>query len=145
MKDNKTKDRFIELRAQGLPFVKIAAEIGVSKTTLVNWEREFEEEIDNLRAVELEALYDKYHLSARKKVEYFGDILNRIQGELETRDLSTIPTEKLFAMYAHFFREAERALPALTFRSDDEVKISKGKRVPSSTDLLLAGFASSRL
>ena len=87
MKDNETKTRFMELRAQGLPLKKIAAEIKVSKTTLINWDRDFKGEIDNLRAVELEAMYDKYDLSTRKKVEFFGDILSRIQRELETRDL----------------------------------------------------------
>ena len=129
MKDNKTKDRFIELRAQGLPLAKIAAKIGASKTTLVNWEREFKEEVDNLRAMELEALYDQYYLSTRKKVEFFGDTLGRIQLELETRNLSDIPTEKLFAMYAHFYREAERALPELMFRTDEEIKTAKTLRL----------------
>ena len=122
MKNNETKDRFIELRSQGLPFAKIAAELNVSKTALINWEHDFKEEIDNLRAIELEAMYDKYYLSVRKKVEFFGDVLARIQGELETRDLSSISTEKLFAMYAHFYREAERTLPELKFRTDDEIK-----------------------
>ena len=87
MKDLKTKERFIELRGQGLPLATIAAEIDVSKPTLINWERDFRQEIDNLKAVELEAMYDKYYLSVRKKVEFFGDVLRRIQGELETRDL----------------------------------------------------------
>ena len=32
MKDNETKERFLELRAKGLPLAKIAAEIKVSKT-----------------------------------------------------------------------------------------------------------------
>jgi len=110
MKNAETKDRFIQLRGQGLPLAKIASEINVSKTTLINWERDFREEIDNLQAMELEAMCDKYYLSVRKKVEFFGDVLNRIRGELETRDLSTIPTDKLFAMYAHFYHEAQRSL-----------------------------------
>jgi transcriptional regulator with XRE-family HTH domain len=138
MKDNETKARFMELRAQGLPLARIAAEIKVSKTTLVNWEGDLKEQIDNLRAMELEAMYDKYHLSTRKKVEFFGDILSRIQRELETRELSEIPTEKLFAMYAHFYREAQHALPELTFRNDDEVKVAKAMRLPSSADTFLA-------
>jgi transcriptional regulator with XRE-family HTH domain len=138
MKDKETKVRFIELRGQGLPLMRIADEIGVSKTTLVNWEQELKEQIDNLRALELEALYDKYYLSVRKKVEFFGDVLSRIQGELETRDLSTIPTDKLFAMYAHFYQEAQRTLPELTFRSEDEVKIARSKRPPSSIDVMLS-------
>jgi transcriptional regulator with XRE-family HTH domain len=138
MKDNETKERFLELRAKGLPLAKIAAEIKVSKTTLVNWEGDLKEQIDNLRAMELEAMYDKYHLSTRKKVEFFGDILSRIQRELETRELSEIPTEKLFAMYAHFYREAQHALPELTFRNDDEVKVAKAMRLPSSLETELA-------
>ncbi|MGZ4853372.1 MAG: hypothetical protein ACXV3D_09335 [Halobacteriota archaeon] len=137
MKDTQTKERFMELRGQGLPLAKIAAEIGVSKTTLINWDRDLKEKIDNLRAVELEALYDKFYLSTLKQVEFFGDILNRIQRELETRDLSELPTEKLFAMYAHFYREAQHALPELMFRSDDEVKIARSKRLPDSVDVML--------
>lgn len=129
MKDIKTKERFIELRGQGLPLARIAVEINVSKPTLINWEHDFKEEIDNLQAVELEAMYDKYYLSVRKKVEFFGDVLNRIQGELETRDLSTIPTEKLFAMYAHFYQEAQRALPDITFKDEGEVHSSKSDRL----------------
>ena len=140
MKDSETKARFIELRGQGLPLKRIADEIGVSKTTLVNWEQDLKEQIDNLRAMELEALYDKYYLSTRKKVEFFGDVLSRIQGELETRDLSTIPTEKLFAMYAHFYREAQHALPELTFRNDDEITIARSYRLPSDSAMLRAGL-----
>jgi len=36
MKDDETK-RFMEGAGAGLPLVKIAAEIKVSKTTLINW------------------------------------------------------------------------------------------------------------
>jgi hypothetical protein len=62
-------------------------------------------------------MYDKYCLSTPKKVEFFGDVLSRIQRELETRDLLEIPTEKLFATYAHFYGEAQQhALPELTLR-----------------------------
>jgi len=70
----------------------------VSKTTLVNWQQDLKEQVDNVRAMELEVLYDRYYLLVRKKVEFFGDVLSRIQGELETRDLSTILTDKLFAI-----------------------------------------------
>jgi len=105
----------------------------VSKTALINWEQDFKEEIDNLRAIGLEAMYDKYYLSVRKRVEFFGDVLGRIKHELETRDLSSIPTEKLFAMYAHFYREAERTLPELKFYTDDEIQRDKALRESSQS------------
>ncbi len=41
MHTNETKDRFIELRAQGLSLAKIASDLGVSKRTLVDWNHEF--------------------------------------------------------------------------------------------------------
>jgi transcriptional regulator with XRE-family HTH domain len=142
MKDDETKERYLELRAQGLTLAAIAEKLSVSKTTLVNWQRNFEEEIDNLRALELEAMYDKYHLSTRKRVEFFGNTLSRIQCELETRELSEIPTEKLFAVYAHFYREAQHALPELAFRNDDEVKVARGRRLPSAYDVEYIGTRS---
>ena len=64
----------------------------------------------------------------RKKVELFGDVLSLIQGELETRELSTILTDS-FAVYAHIYREAQREWPVLTFRNDDEVRVAKGQRL----------------
>jgi hypothetical protein len=37
MKDQETVQKFIELRAQGSGFVRIAAELGVAKSTLTEW------------------------------------------------------------------------------------------------------------
>jgi transcriptional regulator with XRE-family HTH domain len=70
MKEYETKARFIELRGHGLPLKRIADEIGVSKTTLVNWEQDHKERVDNVQVMELEALDEKYYLSVRKKVEF---------------------------------------------------------------------------
>jgi transcriptional regulator with XRE-family HTH domain len=83
MKDNETKTRFMELRAQGLPLKKIAAEIKVSKTTLINWDRDFKGEIDNLRAVELEAMYDKYDLFYREAKHTLPEIAFRDEDEIK--------------------------------------------------------------
>ena len=52
--------------ARRWPFNKIADEIGVSKPTLINWERDLKESIDNLQAAELEAMYDKYYPSVQE-------------------------------------------------------------------------------
>jgi hypothetical protein len=50
MKDQETVQKFIELRAQGWSFVRIAAELGVAKSTLTEWSRKFRFEINNRRA-----------------------------------------------------------------------------------------------
>jgi len=39
MKDQQTKEKFIELRAKGLSFDKISRELRISKQTLINWSK----------------------------------------------------------------------------------------------------------
>lgn len=92
------KEQFIELRAKEVPYEQIAKEIGVSKPTLLKWGKELEVEIGNRRSFEMESLQEKYHVSKKKRVEFYGKQLDRLYGELEKRDLAEIPTEKLFDM-----------------------------------------------
>ena len=48
MKDQKLKEEFLVLRAQGLSFQKIARRLKVSKQTLIKWNNEFRYEISNI-------------------------------------------------------------------------------------------------
>jgi len=106
IKDNKTKARFIELRGQGLPLKSIyrwtwrkqndAGQLGTGSQGAGR---------QCSRDGAWGAVRQILPLS-RKKVEFFSDVLSRTRGELETQDLSTVLTDKLFAMYAHIYREA---------------------------------------
>ena len=58
METTELKERFIELRAKGWSFDKIAKETGKAKQTLIDWSKELQDEIGNRKALELEALYD---------------------------------------------------------------------------------------
>lgn len=92
------KERFIELRAKEVPYEQISQEIGVSKPTLLKWGKDLELEINNRRAIELEYLQHKHCVSKRKRLEFYGGQLERLYQELKKRNLSDIPTEKLFDM-----------------------------------------------
>lgn len=110
MEDLETKERFIELRAKGLSFDKIAQELKVSKQTLINWSKELSLEISNLRAVELETLQEKYYALKEKRIELFGEKLKVIKEELDKRDLKDVPTDKLFDLlmkYATSLKQEE--------------------------------------
>jgi transposase len=95
MKPDETKEQFIELRAKGLSFDNIAKELGVSKQTLINWSKELSLEVSNIKAIQLEALQEKYYILKEKRIELFGEKLKAINDELSKRDLSDIPTERL--------------------------------------------------
>jgi len=111
---NDKKNRFIELRGKGMSFDKISKEIGVSKPTLIKFNKELADKIEARKAIELEELQEKYFLSIRKKTELCGVRLVAVKAELDkrmeekgfsgfsTRDLLKFE-EKYLKMGKHFF------------------------------------------
>jgi hypothetical protein len=108
-------DRFIELRAQGWTFPRIAAELNVARSTLILWSHKHYHRIRNLRITELEALAESCKVSPRANLETVGDDLQRLRAEIAKRDLSDIPTARLFALVAHLRSEAARLNGPLHF------------------------------
>lgn len=115
MKDPATKEQFVELRAQGVSFAVIAERLGVAKSTLIAWSKEAENEIGNLRQIYAEALREKYRMGAERRVELFAKQLDAVEGELAKRDMTTVPTERLFDMLLKLGREIG-INPPMTFK-----------------------------
>ena len=92
------KSQFIELRAKGWSYVKIARKLKVSKNTLANWGAELEGEIASLKAMELEALYERSYMSKEARIRLLGSQLKEIQDELKKRGLEDVSTETLLDM-----------------------------------------------
>jgi len=94
------KQQFIELRAKGYSFQKIADQLSVSKPTLIGWSQEEQtsKDIHNQRTLYLDELQEKYAMTKRHRIAVFGDVLNRAKVELDKRDLSDMSTEKLVTM-----------------------------------------------
>lgn len=113
MKSTADKERFVELRASGLSYDAIAAQVNVSKPTLIAWGRELAKEVHNARAVRMDELFEKYAVAKAKRVEVFGQRLNGILSELDKRDLADVPTEgllKLALRYGEAMREEHEPL-----------------------------------
>jgi len=105
-----TKHRFIELRAKGYSFDKIALELNKAKQTLIDWNRELKEEIEIRKATELELIYESYFLLKKSRLQSLGDILLRIETEIGQRSLSTIPTDKLLDIYLKYSNQIKAEL-----------------------------------
>jgi len=125
MESSELKEKFILLRAKGYSFDRLAKELGKSKQTLVNWSKELEEEIANLKSMEIEALNERFYLSKQHKIQAFGEILDKIKTEMSARDFSDVPTDKLMDLFLKYYAllEAERIEPR--FRSSSEVREAK--------------------
>jgi hypothetical protein len=122
MKDLEIRERFMALRAQNKSYAAIERELGVTKKTLISWGKEHRERIANLQAIELEALQEEYGLTARARVARFGEELRRVTDELARRDLSTLPTWKLYDLLVKLNAQLKAEAPPPIVRSDDEVR-----------------------
>ena len=96
------KDAFIELRARGMSYESIACELGVGRQTLQSWSRDLQAEIKNASAVRMDALRAKHRLLQQHQVEVFGELLDKIKGELARRDLAEVPTYRLMDMFLKY-------------------------------------------
>jgi len=129
MESVNTKNKFIELRAQGWSFDKIAKELGKAKQTLIDWSKDLQSEIANRKALELEALYEKYYLLKEAKIKKYGNILSKITDELENRDYKNVPTGRLLELYLLYFERLTQEVVEPTFKSSQDIKEEEEDRI----------------
>jgi len=122
METSNIKERFIELRAQGWSFDKIAKDLGKAKQTLIDWSKDLQEEIANRKALELEALYEKYYLLKEVRLQTFGEMINKIKAEVAKRDLSDVPTEKLLELLLKYNSQVKEEIVEPIYKSSQEIK-----------------------
>lgn len=122
MGDLEVKEKFIELRAKGWTFDKIAKELHKRKATLIDWSKELESEIANRKAIELELLYEKHYLLKEQRIEKLGNLLNKIINEIENRNLKDIPTNKLFDLFLKYNKEIKEEMIEPVYKSTMEIE-----------------------
>jgi hypothetical protein len=120
------KEKFIELRAGGMSFTKIASTIGVSKPTLIKWNLEFSKEIENRRFLEAEEILEQYQLMHIARLKTFGEILAKALQELQNRDLEMVSTKDLIALVNSFEGKLMRDGAAVKYATDQHVPIHIG-------------------
>ena len=117
MHDEKTVQRFIELRAEGRPYARIATELNVSKPTLIAWSRKHQFQIQNLKAVEMEALACRWLSTVTERVNTLGEQLHRIQAELANRDVKDLTTAQLYSLARSLRGQIEQVTGPVQFTS----------------------------
>ena len=95
MNDIETKLACFKLRAQGKSLATIADTVGVRRQTVANWLKQYQEEVENLRQIELDALREACWMTTQARIERLSARLEHITAELDKRDFSEVPTAKL--------------------------------------------------
>ena len=126
--------KFVELRARGYSYDKIAEETGISKPTLLKWSTDYSRELKEAEHFEMNSLLSQYGVLRQSRVEAFSSMLGKALQELKKRaeqnDYSEIPTDKLLKLTLEFERRVEREAEekkfdngALGYFKEEEVEV----------------------
>jgi hypothetical protein len=118
------RQKFVERRAQGWSLVHIASELGVAKSTLIEWSRRLRFEIQNQCALELDDLQNRLLGPRQHRASALAEQLAAIENELRKRDLSQVSTPRLYSLAAAFRRQIEQETGHIRF-------VSPTKDIPS--------------
>ena len=141
MNDTETKLRCFTLRAQGKSLATIADAVGVRRQTVANWITENQEEVENLKAMELDALREACWMTTKARIERLSARLEHITAELDKRDFSDVPTAKLLELELRTRTELAREFSKDSVRSQKELRDAKASRTapPIAPDLWSGG------
>jgi len=118
MENNGKVAKFIELRAQGNSFDKIAEEIGMSKQTLLNWNKKFEDDVQSLKGVEIRSLQEQFFATKEQRMKGLGEKIKAINAALDKKDFSDLGTDKLldyFIKYMYILKKESNEMDLSDF------------------------------
>ena len=105
---NDKQKKFLQLRADGLSFDKIAVEIKSSKPTLIQWSRLFKDELNDLKFQSLATLKEEYKYTVKAKFEQLLKHLQKINEAMENFDYSTATLKELQTVRNDIINQLER-------------------------------------
>jgi len=117
------RHRFIEMRAKGHSIRSAARDLGVSPTTLINWQTELDDEIARRKAIELESLYEENFMLKEHRIQFFGEQIETLRKELKNRDLSDLATERIFDLLLKYIDEARKDVVEPHFSNENGSKM----------------------
>ena len=97
-KTEKAKVEALRLRAEGTPIEEIVARTGLEPQEVVDAIAEAGSQIETLQGIKEEAALISFGVTKRERLKKLVALRNKVEEEMDKRDFSDIPTEKLPAM-----------------------------------------------
>ena len=98
MEMNKQQREFILLRADGISFDKIATQLKVSKASLIQWSKLFEDEIKEIQFEAFIKIKEHYIFTTQSRYKKLLEQLTIIDDGIKSADLSKATIKDLFTI-----------------------------------------------
>ncbi len=100
--------QFLILRADGMTFDKISVKLKVSKPTLVKWSKIYQDEIQDLRAMDLLELKEKYQYTQKKIYETLLKQIKKVEDAITNTDFSKLNIKDLMLIKTNILEKIEK-------------------------------------
>ena len=118
---NEKQKQFLQLRTlEGKSFQTISKEIDVPVETLEEWGANLIEEIVTVRTEEIDKIQEENDLRPFGQLRYMAEMYSRLREELNSRDFSGLPTDKLYHMLIDVEQRFNHLLNELSDDWEDE-------------------------
>ncbi|MDX4012676.1 helix-turn-helix domain-containing protein [Aliarcobacter skirrowii] len=101
MEPNNKQMEFITLRADGLSFDKIAKQLKISKATLIQWSKLFEDNIKELQFLAMVEIKKQFSHSIKSRYEVLLKQLDKIDNAILNADLTEESLKDLIQLQQH--------------------------------------------
>lgn len=118
-KSAELKEQFVTLRAEGWSYNRIAQELQVAKPTLLAWGKELAHQVSEAQFLRYEAIVEQFGLLKEQRLRTFGSLLQRLAKELEQRDLTEVPTDRLVKMLLSVYQQVAQERQGMSYDSGD--------------------------
>ena len=122
------KLKAIELRAEGLSYDKISRQLKIAKQTAVDIVRESVDQVETLKAIGVEALYEEKRIDCKGRIERLTALHERLEREIGERSLEDVPTDKLILLYLKVSEALKGELQPLPAKSTKEQERDRTSR-----------------
>jgi DNA-binding XRE family transcriptional regulator len=89
MSKSEIKEKFVELRVEGMTLEAIADSLEVSRQTLISLsnEHDIQETIGIANLIKYDGMFRTYEKNQNSKLEYFTSLNKKLDDEIRSRDL----------------------------------------------------------
>ena len=122
MKDNSKKEKFLNMIVkEGRSIPSIAEKLEMDVEDAFELKEELDLDIIDLKAKEYDKIVQKYGLSYLNQFKYHAELHKRLKAELDQRDFTGLPTDKLYYILNHVQENINETIDYVINPDDDEI------------------------
>lgn len=123
MKDSQSKQRFIQLRAEGRSYESIAQELKVCKNTALKWGHELADDINNLKFTICDNIIEQYKISIHEKLVKLFEEIKKVDAAIQQKNYNELSTKDLILLREKLENKMRKEFETITYSIEKDIEV----------------------